>query len=71
MASPDLEPQLGNMSTIFLTADRYDELKPVFDKLAEGASKDSFQGPARDAVRLVRPILRSVWRSVNIRAAAQ
>jgi PhnB protein len=43
MASPDLEPQLGNMSAVFLTADRYDELKPVFDKLAEGASKDWFQ----------------------------
>ena len=43
MASPDLEPKLGNMSAVFLTADRHDELKPVFDKLAQGASKDWFQ----------------------------
>ena len=43
MASPALEPTLGNMSAIFLTADSNDELKPVFDRLAEGASKDWFQ----------------------------
>lgn len=43
MASPEFEPVLGNMSAVFLTAERYDELKPVFDKLAQGASKDWFQ----------------------------
>jgi PhnB protein len=43
MASPTLEPKLGNMSAIFVVAETYDELKEVFDKLAEGARKESFQ----------------------------
>ena len=43
MASPALEPKLGNMSAIFVTADSADELRPAFDKLAEGASKEWFQ----------------------------
>jgi PhnB protein len=43
MASPTLEPKLGNMSAIFVVAETYDELKAVFDKLAEGAQKESFQ----------------------------
>lgn len=36
MASPMLEPIQGNTFSIYLTGDSYDELKPVFDKLADG-----------------------------------
>lgn len=40
MASPMLEPKQGNTFSIYLTGETYDELKPVFDKLAIGADKD-------------------------------
>lgn len=43
MASPALEPILGNMSALFVTGNAYDELKAVFDKLSAGASKEWFQ----------------------------
>jgi PhnB protein len=43
MASPEFNPILGNMSAIFIQGDRYDELKKVFDKLADGAEKRRFQ----------------------------
>ena len=43
MASPALDPVLGNMSAMFVTSDSDAELKPVFDRLAEGASKEWFQ----------------------------
>ena len=43
MASPALEPKLGNTFAIFVVGGTYDELKTVFDKLAEGASKEWFQ----------------------------
>ena len=40
MASPTLEPKHGNTFSIYLTDETYNELKPIFDKLAEGAEKD-------------------------------
>jgi PhnB protein len=43
MASPAFNPILGNQSALFVVGDAYDELKTVFDKLAEGAQKDRFQ----------------------------
>ncbi len=43
MASPEFNPILGNMSAIFVISDKYDELKTVFDKLADGAEKERFQ----------------------------
>ncbi len=43
MSSPQYEPRLGNMFSIFVVGDRYDELKGAFDKLAEGAEKEKFQ----------------------------
>ena len=43
MASPEFDPILGNMSAIFVMGDSYDELKTVFDKLADGAEKERFQ----------------------------
>ncbi len=43
MASPAFNPILGNMSAIFVIGSDYDELKAVFDKLAEGADKARFQ----------------------------
>lgn len=43
MASPTLEPKLGNMSAIYVIGQTYDELKTVFDKLAVGAEKERFQ----------------------------
>ena len=43
MASPAFEPIQGNMSAIFVIGGTYDELKAVFDKLAEGADKEHFQ----------------------------
>ena len=43
MASPALEPILGNMFSIFVIGETYAELKNVFDKLAEGAKKEWFQ----------------------------
>ena len=43
MASPALEPKLGNTFAIFVVGGTYDELKTVFDKLAERAHKEWFQ----------------------------
>jgi PhnB protein len=43
MASPALEPKQGNTFAIFVVGGPYDELKQVFDKLAEGANKEWFQ----------------------------
>lgn len=43
MASPVYEPVQGTTCAIFILGGLYDELKPVFDKLAEGASEDRFQ----------------------------
>jgi PhnB protein len=43
MTSPALEPRQGNTYAIFVTGKTYDELKPVFDKLAQGAEKERFQ----------------------------
>jgi PhnB protein len=40
MASPTLEPKQGNTFGIFVIGVTYDELKTVFDKLAEEADKD-------------------------------
>jgi PhnB protein len=41
MASPRLEPKQGNTFSIYLTGKNYDELNPVFDKLAVGSDKDT------------------------------
>jgi PhnB protein len=43
MASPAFEPQQGNTFAVFVVGGAYDELKTVFDKLSEGASKEWFQ----------------------------
>jgi PhnB protein len=43
MASPQLEPILGNQTAVFVVGEGYDELKAVFDKLAVGAEKSRFQ----------------------------
>ena len=43
MASPAFNPILGNMSAIFVVSDKDEELKAVFDKLADGADKERFQ----------------------------
>lgn len=43
MASPTFDPILGNMSALFVVGGDYDELRTVFDKLAEGADKERFQ----------------------------
>jgi PhnB protein len=43
MASPQYEPKQGDTYAIFVIGGSYDELKVVFDKLAEGAKKDRFQ----------------------------
>ena len=43
MASPAFEPKQGNTYAIFVIGGTYDELKAVFDKLAEGAEKERFQ----------------------------
>ncbi len=43
MASPDFDPIQGNTFAIFVAGGTYDELKPVFDKLADGADKKRFQ----------------------------
>ena len=40
MASPAREPKQGNTFSIFVIGGGYDELKTVFEKLAEGAIKD-------------------------------
>jgi PhnB protein len=43
MASPALQPVQGNTCAIFVVGAAYDELKTVFDRLSEGASKEWFQ----------------------------
>lgn len=43
MASPQLLPKPGNTMSIFVIGQGFDELKEVFDKLSQGASKDYFQ----------------------------
>lgn len=43
MASPKFEPVQGNTFAIFVTGQRYDELKVVFEKLSEGANKEHLQ----------------------------
>ena len=43
MASPEYEPQYGNIFAIFVVGEGYDELKTVFDKLSQGAQQDRFQ----------------------------
>jgi PhnB protein len=43
MASPAFEPKQGNMSAIFVMGGVYNELKAVFDKLADGAHQEWFQ----------------------------
>jgi PhnB protein len=43
MASPQYETRRGNTFSIFVVGEAYDELKAVFDKLAEGAEKERFQ----------------------------
>ena len=40
MASPTREPRRGNTFSIFVVGGAYDELKAVFDRLAEGAERD-------------------------------
>jgi len=42
-ASPTYEPKYGDTYAIFVLGGMYDELKAVFNKLSEGASKDRFQ----------------------------
>ncbi len=43
MASPTFDPIQGNTFAIFVMGGAYEELKTVFDKLAEGAEKERFQ----------------------------
>jgi PhnB protein len=43
MASPEFNSVRGNMSAIFVTGKVFDEVKAVFDKLAEGADRKRFQ----------------------------
>jgi len=43
MASPAFEPVQGNTFAIFVMAEANDELKAVFDRLADGADKARFQ----------------------------
>ncbi len=43
MASPLYDPIPGDTYAIFVIGGAYEELKAVFDKLAEGAEKDRFQ----------------------------
>jgi PhnB protein len=43
MASPAFAPVQGNMSAIFVVGESYDELKTVFDKLADGADAERLQ----------------------------
>ena len=40
MASPTLEPKQGNTLSIFVIGGTHDEIKAVFDKLAEVADKE-------------------------------
>lgn len=43
MASPMLEPKLGNMSALFVVGNGGAKLKAVFDKLAVCAQREWFQ----------------------------
>ena len=43
MASPAFEPIQGNTFALFVIGGTYDELKAVFDRLADGANKERFQ----------------------------
>lgn len=43
MAAPEYLPTQGDTFSIFIIGQGYDELKTIFDKLAQGASKDRFQ----------------------------
>jgi PhnB protein len=43
MASPSFDPIQGNTFAIFVMGGAYQELKTVFDKLAQGAEKERFQ----------------------------
>jgi PhnB protein len=43
MASPAFEPVQGNTFAIFVVGEGYDEVKTVFDKLADGADKERLQ----------------------------
>ncbi len=43
MASPAFDPVLGNMSAIFVIGGVGDEMRSVFDKLADGADRQRFQ----------------------------
>ena len=43
MASPTFDPIQGNTFAIFVIGGAYEELKTVFDKLAQGAEKERFQ----------------------------
>jgi PhnB protein len=43
MASPTFDPIQGNTFAIFVIGGPYEELKTVFDKLAQGAEKERFQ----------------------------
>ena len=42
MASPSFEPKQGNTSALCI-GEKYDELKTFFDKLADGAEKETLQ----------------------------
>ena len=43
MASPSFMPKQGNTYAVFVIGEKYDELKTVFDKLADGAERSRFQ----------------------------
>ena len=43
MASPAFEPKQGNMYAIFVIGGSYDELKPGFDRLKDGADQERLQ----------------------------
>jgi PhnB protein len=43
MASPAFDPIQGNTFAIFVVGGTYQELKTIFDKLAEGAEKERLQ----------------------------
>ncbi len=43
MASPVYEPKQGDTFAIFILGGSYEELREVFDRLAQGASADRFQ----------------------------
>jgi PhnB protein len=43
MASPAFDPLQGNTFALYVVGEGYDELKAVFDKLADGADRQQFQ----------------------------